>query len=240
MYLDTLLEKKLPTIPLEIKEAIAKKDITSTAFDSKNEILENLSLQKEAGYSLISDNNYLVSMYCPMPGVTADMINWWFWWHVQDNKRYQAWYPTSHFENSYNKKDKAYFSAKSLPQFQNNIQYPIESIGGKKAKLKIDFVSAEEFGFSTGSMIKNDIEVIVCGHVGVKGLFMHTEMAHIFKKTNDGLFMFSRFWMGSLMKNALLKKVVLTDSLANGMAEHCCVEYRNLAEFLPALYNEYR
>ena len=31
----------------------------------------------------------------------------------------------------------------------------------------------------------------------------------------------------------------MTDALVRGMAEHCCIEYRNLAEILPGLYEEY-
>jgi hypothetical protein len=38
------------------------------------------------------------------------------------------------------------------------------------------------------------------------------------------------------MKNPLLRKVVLTEDMAKGMAEHCYQEYRNLAAMLPELY----
>ena len=68
------------------------------------------------------------------------------------------------------------------------------------------------------------------------GLVNHTEMAHIFKQTEDGLFLISRFWLGATLKNPLLRKEILTDGTAKGMAAHCCVEYRNLAQILPELY----
>ncbi|MDE5995689.1 MAG: hypothetical protein K2G56_02095 [Eubacterium sp.] len=35
----------------------------------------------------------------------------------------------------------------------------------------------------------------------------------------------------------MLRKIILTDETAKGMAEHCCIEYRNLVEILPRLYN---
>ena len=105
--------------------------------------------------------------------------------------------------------------------------------------LRIDFVTPEEFGFSKPVMEENNIPLIVCGHVGAfKGLIWHTEMAHIFKQTEDGLFMISRFWLGKTMKNPLLRKLIMTDDMARGMAEHCCIEYRNLYEILPELYAE--
>ena len=68
------------------------------------------------------------------------------------------------------------------------------------------FVTPEEFGFSNELMAENNIPLIVCGHVGLKGFVKHTEMAHIFKQTEDGLFMFSRFWMGEILKSRLVWK----------------------------------
>ena len=107
--------------------------------------------------------------------------------------------------------------------------------------LRIDFITPEEFGFSRQLMTENNISKIVCGHVGAfNNLVQHTEMAHIFKQTEDGLFMISRFWLGKTMKNPLLRKLIITEDMARGMAEHCCIEYRNLREILPVLYAEYR
>lgn len=105
--------------------------------------------------------------------------------------------------------------------------------------LRIDFVTPEQFGFSKEAMEKGSIATIVCGHVSAfGGLIPYTEMAHIFRQTEDGLFMVSRFWLGKTM-NPLLRKFVMTEKMARGMAEHCCVEYRNLAQILPGLYQEY-
>jgi hypothetical protein len=119
------------------------------------------------------------------------------------------------------------------------IEYPLEKIGSAKLPLRIDFVTPEEFGFSKQAMEENNIQRIVCGHVGAfNNLVKHTEMAHIFKQTEDGLFMISRFWLGETMKNQLLRKLIITKDMAKGMAEHCCVEYRNLCEILPILYEK--
>ena len=88
-------------------------------------------------------------------------------------------------------------------------------------------------------MRQGKIATIVCGHVSAfGGLVPHTQMAHIYKQTDDGLFLISRFWMGKTM-NPLLRKRIMTATMARDMAEHCCVEYRNLAEILPELYRKY-
>lgn len=240
MTIDELFEKPLPAVPVDIAKKINSKNLISlTGFSNANEILVNPDLQQEIGYRKFEDGSYLVSMVCPMPDITAEMIRWWFWWHPQDSKRYQVWYPEDHFSISYSKKDKAYFTAKTCPTFRPNTQYPVERIGGMKMPLRIDFVSPEDFGFSKKMMEENDIPLIVCGHVGAyQGAVWHTEMAHIFKQTNDGLLLISRFWLGKTLKNPLLRKMILTDETARSMAEHCCVEYRSLVQILPHLYDE--
>ena len=83
MELENLLNKPLPQIPPEISEALNKKQITKTSLENKNDILSNGELQTVVGYTEMDDGTYLVSMICPMPGITVEMIEWWFWWHTQ-------------------------------------------------------------------------------------------------------------------------------------------------------------
>lgn len=189
----------------------------------------------------MNNRDIQVSMTCPMPGITKEMIDWWFWWHVQENERYQLWVPGEHYKIGYAKKDASYFNSKIQPAFQENIQYPVERIGKQKMPLIIEFVTPESFGFSKDQMEQNDVATIICGHVGIfKGLVSHTEMAHIFFRRDNGLFLVSRFWIGKRLKNPLLRKMILTSETARGMAEHCCVEYRNLANKLPLIYKEWK
>ena len=239
MKITELMKKPLPQIPSDITAALFKNDITLTSFDCKNNILLNADLQNEVRYKKADDGTYLVSMICPMPDITPEMIEWWFWWHPKKSERYRVWYPGSHFSIGYSKKQASYFECETRPPFRNNTQYPDEKIGGARIPLRIDFVTPEEFGFSKSVMQENNIPLIVCGHVGaLNGFVQHTEMAHIFKQTEDGLFMISRFWLGKTMKNPLLRKMIITDKMAKGMAEHCCVEYRNLVEILPVLFRD--
>lgn len=241
MNLRELLRKPLPAVPAYIKDMLDRGEITKTPFENKNDILTKETLQTEVGYTKMDDGTYLVSMVCSMPGITVEMIEWWFWWHTQDSLRYQVWYPGDHISIKYHKKDRDFFEQPSVPDFVPNTQCPVERIGGMKMPLRIDFVTPEEFGFSRQLMTENNIPKIVCGHVGAfNNLVRHTEMAHIFKQTDDGLFMISRFWLGKTMKNPMLQKLIITEKMARGMAEHCCIEYRNLCEILPVLYTEYR
>ena len=234
-----LLRKPLPAIPADIRKKLAQPSITLTACENKNDVLTDSALQQEVGFKQFPDGSWLVSMVCPMPGITKEMIDWWFWWHVQDDLRYQVWFPGSHAKNSYFQKNRAYFEQEAQPAFQPNSQFPVEEIGGMKMPLQIDFVTPEQFGFARAAMERGNIATVVCGHVSAfRGLIPHTEMAHIFRQTEDGLFMASRFWLGKTMHPALRKRI-MTEKMARGMAEHCCIEYRNLTEILPGLYQKY-
>lgn len=228
-------------IPAEIAESLKSPGAnTATAFGDKNLILADTSLKMESGFSRMKNGDYLVSMYTPMPGVTAEMIQWWFWWHPQEKERYQLWFPGEHFGIGYDRASAGYFAQEKMPPFLPNTQYPTERIGKHKMPLSIAFVRPEEFGFDRKTMYENHVAIIVCGHVGAfRGIIQHTEMAHICFQQDDGLFMASRFWLGKRAKNPLVRKALLTDDSARRMAEHCCIEYRNLAKKLPALYREF-
>lgn len=231
-----LLNKPLPEIPADIRSKLDQPEITVTDLNHCDLILESDALQQEVGCAQFPDGSWLVSMICPMPGITREMIDWWFWWHCQENLRYQVWFPGAHVSIRYHRKDKAYFEQPVMPAFQPNSQCPVEKIGGTTMPLRIDFVTPEQFGFTKEAMERGNIAAVVCGHVSAfNGLIPHTEMAHIYRQTNDGLFLISRFWLGRTM-NPLLRKIIMTPNMARGMAEHCCVEYRNLVEILPDLY----
>lgn len=241
MDLKKYIEMPNSDVPREIEEKLKTSGgITKTLFGNKNDILANENLRLDCGYSLMDENYYFVSMYAPMPNVTKEMVTWWFWWHTQESERYQAWYPGEHKSTSYASKDKSYFLQKQTPAFQPNTQYPVERVGSLAVPLSIDFVTPKEFGFDEVLMKNNNVETIVCGHVGAfKGLIPNTEMAHIFFKTDGGLLLVSRFWLGKNVKNKFLKKLFVTEKQAKDMAYHCCVEYRNFSAKIPLMYQEW-
>ncbi len=234
-------QMKNAEIPAEIQEKINTPGrISQTAFEDKNNILLNTELQNEIGYTKMANGDYLVSVTLELTDVTAEMINWWFWWHAQDSERYKMWFPGEHFAVSYSRRNKAYFSRKSLPVFQENTHYPIEKIGKAPLPLSINFVSAEDFAFDKELMKKANVGTIICGHVGaVYDIVPHTEMAHIYFSTANGLRQVSRFWIGKRCKNPLIRKVILGDGIAKSMAEHCYKEYTNLARKLPDIYENF-
>ncbi len=85
-------------------------------------LLSSPTLQHEAGIIKVAHHNYLVAMYCAMPGLTAEMINWRFWWHPKNDLRYQIWFPYAHHTITYDQRNKNYFEQEQQPIEDNNIQ----------------------------------------------------------------------------------------------------------------------
>lgn len=77
-------------VPDDISEKLNETGyITPRQLNEMNRILSEEKLQKEAGYVELENGTWLVAMYCPMPGINKEMIDWWFWWHPQNDIRYQ-------------------------------------------------------------------------------------------------------------------------------------------------------
>ena len=120
-----------------------------------------------------------------------------------------------------------------------------------KGRLTIEFIYPRDFGFSEKAISDSKVETIVCGHVGlVSPKILHTEMRPFVFQTENGLEIVSRFWLGNklsmqppllnkVLENHLVKSKIFNSQRAKDMAEHCCMEYRNLATFLPELYNKF-
>ena len=69
------LEMKNCTIPSDIAASILKAGNNSiTSFEDKNNIQINAKLQQETGYTRMENGYYLVSIVCPMPDLTREMI----------------------------------------------------------------------------------------------------------------------------------------------------------------------
>lgn len=241
MDLQKYIDMENAPIPADVAEKFAHAGSSQiTKFEDKNEILTTPSLHHDIGYTQMNDGNYIVSSWVYLKGITAEMVQWWFWWHPLATERYILWYPGEHFGISYPKEEESYFNQKKFPGFQPNVQYPIERIGGKKMPLSLEFMTPEDFGYDKKLMEENNVATIVCAHVGAfKDHVPHTEMSHVCFQKEDGLLMVNRFWIGQRAKNPMIRKMILTDETAKGMGEHCYVEYHNFANKIPQLYAEY-
>jgi len=225
--------------------------LARTAVDK---LLTTEYLDVENGYYRNDDGSHYVAVLTKMPGVTLDMIDWWFWWHAAEGVRYRLWYPEMHYDNEsdfgghYNDDSKSYRERLHL-----STHTVTEDIGVGKDKIIIDFMSPSEFGYDA-TKLNEEKQTIICARVGSPKTGMWAvEMCHYVRVTDDGVEMRSRFWMGyqvkkmnstgksmlaSILNTSFVKRKLLPKNLGHKMFHHCSQEYHNLAGFLPQLYEE--
>lgn len=254
-----LLERPAAKVPDDIMSAIESGPIDpadALPFGEKNRLLEPGYLPKETGYCRMPDGSCYAAVLTRMPGVTGEMIDWWFAWHGLENLRYRIWYPEAHFSTSVS--DRTRVMNESRP-FRDRYLYVThfvtEDIGIGPDLLSIRFLPPEDFGFDVARFGKAGIATAICARVGsVPKRAEHTDMCHLVRSVKHGVEMRSRFWIGRSMKLKMFPEQSLANRAANTkvvrlaaipkdtphcMALHCAHEYANLAEILPGLYKRY-
>lgn len=229
-------------------------------FTDINRLFDPGYLPDENCYGVFNDGSCYAASLIDMPGVTGEILDWWFAWHPLEAIRYKIWFPSAHFGISADDPDRLADTTLSYQdRYQEMSQYPVEDVGGSIEQLEIHFVTPEHMGFDTRRMTASGVPTIICGDVGnVSPNLMHTKMVHFIRNTSGGVEMRSRFWMmGDLQitGHKTLSKLVSTKpgrrfvtrsehttalELAHNMAQHDAAEYHNLASILPELYAKYR
>lgn len=97
-------EKDLAPIPAEklaILEGGPAAPETLIPFDKKQLFLEGKDEEAgycQIGYGILPDGTAEVANTTYMPGVTGEMLDWWFPWHsVGSDLRYKIWDPEDHY-----------------------------------------------------------------------------------------------------------------------------------------------
>ena len=194
------------------------------------------------GVKRLPNGIYEVSALTPMPGVTPEMVRWWFADFMQTTEHYQRWYPGAHIWMDWeNKVPGEYVGASHLVH---------EYIGADLQKLRIQFVPPEEI---LGDVSLREGDVAVCAKPGLLEQPLNGgQMCHIISATKDGAEMRSRFWLGMVAKRDgnkqvasiegvvantyLARRLGVSKQAATDLMNHSTEEMRILARFLPGLY----
>lgn len=257
--LDEYLKRPNTPIPNDHLELL-----NSGAEISPNEVLDRKAinqlfnegyLQSENGFYRDPSGSSYVAVLTQMPQVSIDMINWWFWWHAAAGERYQIWYPEMHFDIDADFQGKYHDDNLSYAErLHLSTHLVTEDVGMGRDEILIDFMSPVDFGFNEKLLNPEQI-TIICARVGApdKGVWA-TEMCHFVRKTDNGVEMRSRFWighdiyrMGGIARGLInrivnlppVKRTIIPKSIGINMFHHCSQEYHNLTEILPSVYEEY-
>ncbi|MGI9532439.1 DAPG hydrolase family protein [Lutimonas sp.] len=209
-------------------------------FDEAGKMLEEGYLTMENGYTRFKDGSGYVAVNIQFPEATGEMLDWWFDWHGYDSMRYKIWYPGLHafslYEN-YEEPETFSISKYVLENPEGKTTHTIEAMmkGEDLQDLQITFVNPEQFGLDNSKLGTN--QWAICANVKSGNLTI-VQMVHFVRKTENGVEMRSRFWVGNDV-HWIVRKIGISEDKLYGLAHHCLTEYTQLASFLPQVYSTY-
>jgi len=202
---------------------------TALPLTDVDRLLDPTPLEVETGWWVLEDGTAQVAARTPMPGVSPEMVDWWFDWHPREAIRYRIWHPVAHFDNSL--EAPAHPGAKP---FWGAVHHPV--------------------GMSPEALAAAHVGTVLAAEVGDDRRHMrHSLMFHVFLRQGDGLLLRSRFWLGAairpygpagtllggLLNRRAVRRRTLPAAAPRALARHCVEEYANLAALLPELYERF-
>jgi phloretin hydrolase len=221
-----------------------------------NALLDPGYHEVESGWCALPQGGLYIANHIEMPGVTVNMINWWFWWHSLEDLRYKIWWPKGHFGISVGDRDRTIILDPETPpvhRFQGRTHYVFEDVGGPSVeKIAINFMTPEDIGFDMNRFKSPHVGTVVGGNgaslmldppPGAPPFKSPAFMLHFIRETDNGIEFRTRFWIGYHVLDktphyCLPKGAVIPPIAAKGLAIHNVLEFTNLKSFLPQIYQE--
>lgn len=203
-----------------IPKPISNPDAHVLPLSQIRKLLEPGDQAVENGWYAYPDGTGYVTSKTQFPGCTAEMIEWWFWWHSVEGARYALWYPYNHcdVQSTYAKLTKSAYTTEARKDPKTGKEIPLlerddiphrekwlgsmhtvsEFIGPQLMELRIEFKEPSYFGLGTWEELKEaGCEAAVCGVLWDKLLPMKVgDMVHLWRRNQGGLELKSRYYLG--------------------------------------------
>ncbi len=199
-------------------------------------LLDDGYLDLETGVRPLADGTILVAALTSMPGVSAEMVRWWFADFMQTTEHYKWWHPIDHHWMDWeNKKPGEFVGAHHLVD---------ETIGGMREKLRIEFLDPVDV-FSAERLESFDGVAVPAVSGPMDAPFSVARMCHVVRNQPWGAEMRSRFWLGVIEGRDGVEPpdlrgpdgtLPIPPALPGGLQRHCSEEMSYLAAFLPDLH----
>lgn len=250
-YTETLAA---PTNPAALAALLAgpmNPKLAKTPYEMTKMLLQPGYMEGEYGYCTMEDGAGYLAVNNKFPGVTLNMIKWWFAWHPLESIRYKIWNPYCHPYAAIADVDREKIQNPDIPiedKIADVVHFVCEDIGAGLQDIVIHFRPVEEIGFT-----KEELAAAHAYAVGGYGLVENREgekgktpaiMIHYFRETEDGIESRTRFWLGYRVIQGKMVKILppgvrVPDFVAKGLALHNVEEYSHLASILPDVYKEF-
>ena len=246
-----LFFKPLPEVDPKLVEALGDGPCDPskiTQLKDRNDILKAGYLEIENGYAVLPDGTGVVATKVEMPGVTPEMIDWWFCWHGMKDLRYKIWCPTQHYAIHVHEKDYAHRMDQSLSLKERNwgtTDVVHEDVGFGPQEMYLNFKSPEDYGYDP-TLIPNADAIISAVVTDPKTGHGMVTFSHCIRKIPGGIEYRSHYWQGMGFDENGKETVVGTPpggfqpEVLRDTALHSFLEYTNLGQILPGLYENYK
>ena len=208
------------------------------------------------GWCLFDDGSTVMCAKTEFPGVTAEMFQWWFAWHVLEDLRYMLWCPPSHFGVTPALELRQRVKDPNLSLFEKthdiSVHQIYESIGidylsfycsSPVDYFEMDFHDPQYRGLTDGNA------ALLKGDKGMAAICGAERMLHFFVENEDGTggTCYTNFWFGVKRdENGVWHGVKEEEggksyelmTRVMSIAQHANKEFPLLASFLPELYAE--
>lgn len=221
--------------------------------ENRNDLLNPGDLPVEIGWCVLPNGAGVIANKIVYPGVTAEMVDWWFAWHPLEDLRYRIWYPPQHGGIMVSPENRRRLLDESIPLAQRNwgvVHHVTEDVNCGMDNIDIHFMSPADYGFDM-SRWRSPYVATFAGGQGWSRAVKETDetitapamMCHIFRETPEGLEHRTRFWMGYRLVNgqselSLPPGVKIPAFAVQGLARHNVCEYTRFRDFLPRIYRE--
>jgi hypothetical protein len=240
--------KELAEIPAADLEKINEGPVNPamvTSIQDRNDLMKSGYLDVETGYTVMPDGSGFSATLVKMPGVTPEMLDWWFNWHPLEGLRYALWCPVAHTDISV-KNPAQHLDSSGVALRERNYgstHYPVEGfdVDGAQA-LGIEFLSPKDFGLDIEMFKEPGISRAYCANVTLITMNLPiNSFFHAVREVEGGIEYRSRYWAGQTMRSEGPVRVELPIpmmDMARNVCLHSLIEYNNLASFLPQLHTE--
>jgi hypothetical protein len=216
-------------------------------------LLEPGYLAMENGYARLDDATLYVAALTPMPGVTGEMIDWWFAWHGEESARYQLWHPRDHVSARW--RQPVTWAGGDREQWQrlyrSNVSEVDEYVGSTLMRLSIAFAEPSAY-LDVSRLQASGTQAVICARTYSRRENVAAgHVLHQIRRTGDGVEMRSRFWLADFDARAVpvvgpllhpllnapsMRRRLVPNGVGRDLLLHCAEEMAHLAEFLPALF----
>ena len=192
----TRYQLPLAPVPQRVEDAIGR-GAQRGALPAASEAAAFLDSQRDLAHAVTraEDGRLVITTTTELPGVTPDMIDWWFGWHLPHTERYRLWHPIAHVRAVVKEDRSALVGSREC--YLGNTSFVDEYIGSVLMKLAISFLPPREFGFSDDA---GGSETVICGRTAERSKHADAgNLVHRVVATPGGARMQSVFWLGEIM-----------------------------------------